>query len=95
VDDSAIISVFDNRNLHQLVQVFLREFPGLLPSQIEVEEWEGIYVPNKIVCFPFSDSSILFTNNVFKVNINANGQVRGTGQANANDRDRIIDDVED
>jgi hypothetical protein len=53
VDDNTIISVFDNRNLHNLVQIFLREFPGLQPSQVEIEELEATYSPGTTVSFSY------------------------------------------
>ena len=51
IDNNTIISVSDNINLHHIVQIFLQEFPGLRPSQIDIEELEAIYSPGQTVSF--------------------------------------------
>jgi len=48
-DRKSIEKVVDNGNLHTLVQVFLREFPGLKPTQVEINDWETVYQPGRQV----------------------------------------------
>jgi len=55
-DHNLINKIEDNEHLRQVMDAYLQQFPGLQPLKYEIEEWEQIYLPGKIIHISKTDN---------------------------------------